>query len=314
MEPEIHTSSPSGVTSPPRPSSGEVLAHGLAVDEPPVPLSPAFVPAVTPSPGSHNGHANGTHVNGHANGSGHTNGNGHPVVVVANGHSWPTAVALATSPSIAVASPAEFTESTPGFYLRVGKRCLDVTGALFALIVTSPLMALVALLIKLESRGPILYRSTRIGRNGKPFTFLKLRSMVDGADRHRHHLHHLNECDGPVFKISNDPRVTRIGRLLRTTSIDEIPQFINVLRGEMSLVGPRPPIPDEVSRYEPWQMHRLDVRPGMTCLWQISGRSRIGFQEWMRLDLEYIRHQSLRLDLKILLRTVPAVLSREGAY
>jgi lipopolysaccharide/colanic/teichoic acid biosynthesis glycosyltransferase len=138
--------------------------------------------------------------------------------------------------------------------------------------------------------------------------------MVNGADRHRHGLAHLNETDGPVFKIARDPRVTRVGRFLRTTSIDELPQIINVLRGEMSLVGPRPPIPPEVEQYEPWQLHRLDVQPGLTCLWQISGRSRIGFQEWMRLDLEYIRHRSFGLDMKILLRTIPAVLSREGAY
>jgi exopolysaccharide biosynthesis polyprenyl glycosylphosphotransferase len=199
-------------------------------------------------------------------------------------------------------------------YLRAGKRILDVAGALLALIITSPVLLLAALAIRLESRGPILYRSTRVGRNGRPFTFLKLRSMVHGADRHRHHLKHLNEADGPVFKITNDPRVTRVGRLLRVSSIDEIPQFLNVLRGEMSLVGPRPPIPEEVAQYEPWQLRRLDVRPGITCLWQISGRSRIGFQEWMRLDLEYIRNQSFALDMKILLRTIPAVLSREGAY
>jgi lipopolysaccharide/colanic/teichoic acid biosynthesis glycosyltransferase len=199
-------------------------------------------------------------------------------------------------------------------YLRFGKRFLDVIGALVALVVGAPILLVSAILIKLESPGPVLYRSTRIGRGGRPFTFLKLRSMVDGADRHRQHLNHLNECDGPVFKISRDPRVTRIGRFLRTTSIDEIPQFMNVLRGEMSMVGPRPPIPEEVAHYEPWQMRRLDVRPGITCLWQISGRSRIGFQEWMRLDLEYIKHQSFGLDAKILVRTIPAVLSREGAY
>jgi lipopolysaccharide/colanic/teichoic acid biosynthesis glycosyltransferase len=138
--------------------------------------------------------------------------------------------------------------------------------------------------------------------------------MVHNADQHRHRLSHLNECDGPVFKINRDPRVTRVGRFLRVTSIDEIPQFVNVLLGHMSMVGPRPPIPEEVVQYEPWQLRRLDVRPGITCLWQISGRSRIGFQEWMRLDLEYIRRQSLALDANILIRTVPAVLSREGAY
>jgi lipopolysaccharide/colanic/teichoic acid biosynthesis glycosyltransferase len=138
--------------------------------------------------------------------------------------------------------------------------------------------------------------------------------MVLNADRKKHTVAHMNEAEGPVFKIARDPRITRIGRLLRTTSLDEIPQFYNVLIGDMSLVGPRPPIPSEVSQYEPWQLRRLDVRPGITCLWQISGRSRIGFHEWMRLDLEYIKHQSLALDLKILLRTIPAVLSREGAY
>jgi len=200
------------------------------------------------------------------------------------------------------------------FYLRSGKRMLDVVGAAVLLVITSPLLLLAALAIKLESRGPVLYRSIRVGRGGRPFTFLKLRSMVHGADQHRHRLSHLNECDGPVFKINRDPRVTRVGRFLRVTSIDEIPQFVNVLVGQMSMVGPRPPIPEEVAQYEPWQLRRLDVRPGITCLWQISGRSRIGFQEWMRLDLEYIRRQSFALDFNILVRTLPAVLSREGAY
>jgi lipopolysaccharide/colanic/teichoic acid biosynthesis glycosyltransferase len=201
-----------------------------------------------------------------------------------------------------------------GFYLRHGKRILDVFGALAAMVLLAPVMAVVALAIKLESRGPVFYRSTRIGRNGRAFTFLKLRSMYDGADRERHQLQHLNECDGPTFKISRDPRVTRIGRVLRVTSLDEIPQFLNVLGGDMSLVGPRPPIPEEVEQYEPWQWRRLDVKPGITCLWQISGRSTLSFKEWMRLDLEYIKHRSFWLDLRILLRTIPAVLSREGAY
>jgi lipopolysaccharide/colanic/teichoic acid biosynthesis glycosyltransferase len=199
-------------------------------------------------------------------------------------------------------------------YGKFGKRCVDIVGASFALVATAPLLAFMAVLVKLESPGPILYRSTRLGRGARPFTFFKLRSMVQGADLRRDQLTHLNECDGPVFKICNDPRITRVGRFVRTTSIDEIPQFLNVLRGEMSLVGPRPPIPEEVARYELWQLQRLDVRPGLTCLWQVSGRSRLGFQEWMRLDLEYIRNRSFRLDLKILLRTIRAVLSREGAY
>lgn len=241
------------------------------------------------------------------------NGNGH-TLAAATPAEWMAAAVSAPAATRLEGHVVPAPLARPGFYLRFGKRALDVVGAIFALIVTAPLMAVAAALIKLESPGPILYRSTRIGRDGRPFTFLKLRSMVKGADRHRHRLSHLNECDGPVFKISNDPRVTRVGRLLRTSSIDEIPQFLNVLRGDMSLVGPRPPIPEEVKQYEPWQLRRLDVRPGITCLWQISGRSRIGFREWMRLDLEYIRNQSLRLDLEILLRTLPAVLSREGAY
>jgi len=191
---------------------------------------------------------------------------------------------------------------------------MDVVGAAVGLVLSAPLMLVAAIAIKLESRGPVLYRSTRVGRGGRPFTFYKMRSMVNGADQHRHHLSHLNECDGPVFKISRDPRVTAVGRFLRTTSLDELPQLWNVLRGEMSLVGPRPPIPEEVAHYQPWQMRRLEVRPGLTCLWQISGRSRIGFDEWMRMDLEYIRRRSFRLDLQILMRTIPAVLSREGAY
>jgi lipopolysaccharide/colanic/teichoic acid biosynthesis glycosyltransferase len=232
---------------------------------------------------------------------------------------WMT-VATATPASalphaIAHLAPAQLAPARDrGVYLAFGKRALDLLGAAIALVVSSPLLLLAAAAIKLESRGPVFYKSTRIGRGGRPFTFYKLRSMVNGADRHRHHLTHLNEADGPVFKISNDPRITRIGRFLRSTSIDEIPQFFHVLSGSMSLVGPRPPIPEEIAQYEPWQLSRLDVRPGLTCLWQISGRSRIGFQEWMRLDLEYIKHQSFMLDMKILVRTIPAVLSREGAY
>jgi lipopolysaccharide/colanic/teichoic acid biosynthesis glycosyltransferase len=210
--------------------------------------------------------------------------------------------------------PAYEAPAESGFYLRVGKRLLDIAGSVIALLLTSPLLLLAAILIKLESRGPVVYNSLRIGRGARPFTFYKLRSMVDGAEQHRHTLSHLNESDGPVFKMARDPRVTRIGRLLRVTSVDEIPQLWNVLKGEMSLVGPRPPIAEEVVQYEPWQLRRLDVLPGITCLWQISGRSRIGFQEWMRLDLEYIKHRSFWLDLKILIRTIPAVLSREGAY
>jgi lipopolysaccharide/colanic/teichoic acid biosynthesis glycosyltransferase len=225
---------------------------------------------------------------------------------------WPAATPAATPVAPAVL-PFETPESH-GAYLRSGNRILDVVASAIALVVLSPVIVLLAIIVRATSRGPVFYRSMRIGRGGRPFTFYKLRSMVKDADLKRQHLSHLNEADGPVFKIARDPRITPIGRFMRSTSLDEVPQFWNVLKGDMSLVGPRPPIPGEVAQYEPWQLRRLDVRPGLTCLWQISGRSRIGFQEWMRLDLEYIRHRSLKLDLKILLRTIPAVLSREGAY
>jgi lipopolysaccharide/colanic/teichoic acid biosynthesis glycosyltransferase len=248
---------------------------------------------------------NGSHPHGYANGHARPRAGAHGA--------WAQPRVVAANPAAAPVLPFE-TPVPDGLYLRFGKRTLDIVGALVALVVSAPVLALLAVLIRLESRGPVFYKSVRIGKGGRAFTFYKLRSMVKDADRNRHTVAHMNEADGPVFKIARDPRITRIGRFLRSSSLDEIPQFYNVLVGDMSLVGPRPPIPGEVSQYEPWQLRRLDVRPGITCLWQISGRSRIGFQEWMRLDLEYIRHQSLGLDLKILLRTIPAVLSREGAY
>ena len=235
-----------------------------------------------------------------------------------NGHARPRLVAtprVATHPGVASVEVVPFETPAPNtLYLRFGKRAFDVLASSIALVLLAPVIAVLAVLVKLSSPGPVFYRSTRVGRGGRPFTFYKLRSMVKDADLKRRNLAHMNEADGPVFKIARDPRITGIGRFMRSTSLDEVPQFWNILKGDMSLVGPRPPIPEEVAQYEPWQLRRLDVLPGLTCLWQISGRSRIGFQEWMRLDLEYIRHQSFRLDLKILLRTIPAVLSREGAY
>jgi exopolysaccharide biosynthesis polyprenyl glycosylphosphotransferase len=200
------------------------------------------------------------------------------------------------------------------FYERAGKRWLDVIGALVLLILTLPVLAIAALAIKLDSRGPVFFRSTRCGRGGEPFSFFKLRSMYSGAHTMRHTLLHLNEVDGPVFKLANDPRITRVGRFIRRTSIDELPQLWNVVRGDMSLVGPRPPIPEEVEQYTPNQMRRLSVKPGLTCLWQVSGRSDLSFDEWVRLDIDYIFHRSFRMDLRILLKTLPAVLSCRGAY
>jgi lipopolysaccharide/colanic/teichoic acid biosynthesis glycosyltransferase len=199
-------------------------------------------------------------------------------------------------------------------YERFGKRLLDLILSGGALLALSPLLLLIAASAKLEDGGPIFYRSTRVGRGGRPFCFWKFRSMIRDAESSRDRLQNLNEVDGPVFKIENDPRITRVDRILRRTSMDELPQFWNVFIGDMSLVGPRPPIAEEVVKYEPWQLRRLSVRPGLTCLWQISGRCRIGFDEWMRLDMEYIDRRSFALDVEILARTIPAVLSGEGAY
>lgn len=200
------------------------------------------------------------------------------------------------------------------FYLKHGKRLGDQIVSLFALVFLSPLFLALAIAIKLDSPGPVLYRSIRVGKGGKTFTFYKLRSMIHGAEQHRHRIAHLNEVTGPVFKIARDPRITRVGRILRRTSLDELPQILNILKGDMTLVGPRPPLPQEVRQYQSWQLRRLSVRPGLTCLWQISGRSRLSFDEWMRLDMEYIARRGFALDLKILVRTIPAVLSGEGAY
>jgi lipopolysaccharide/colanic/teichoic acid biosynthesis glycosyltransferase len=199
-------------------------------------------------------------------------------------------------------------------YRRGGKRALDVAGASIALLFALPVLALAALAVRLDSPGPVFHRAVRVGRNGRKFTFLKLRSMRTGAEELRGLLIHRNIVHGPAFKLHDDPRVTRVGRLLRKTSLDELPQLLHVLSGEMSLVGPRPPFPEEVERYEPWMLRRLSVKPGLTCLWQVKGRSDLPFEEWMRLDLEYADRVALGLDLRILLLTVPAVLTGRGAY
>ena len=199
-------------------------------------------------------------------------------------------------------------------YKRFGKRALDLILGACAFLLAAPLLALSAIAIKIDSPGPVFHRAVRVGRGGRKFTFLKLRSMQVGAEELRGLLLHLNQAEGPAFKLHNDPRVTRVGRWLRKLSLDELPQLVHVLEGHMSLVGPRPPFPEEVERYEPWMLRRLSVRPGLTCLWQVRGRSDLGFTEWMRLDLEYVDRLSLALDLEILARTIPAVLSAKGAY
>jgi len=193
------------------------------------------------------------------------------------------------------------------------KRFLDILGGLVGLVLSLPLFIVVPVRIKLTSRGPVVYRQKRCGLYGRHFTIYKFRSMVDGAEDILWEIKHLSEMNGPVFKMRHDPRVTPLGRFLRKTSIDELPQFYNVLRGDMSLVGPRAPLPEEVSEYTRWQRRRLSVKPGLTCLWQIAGRNEIDFHEWMKLDLKYIDNWSLWLDLKILLLTVPTVLLCRGA-
>jgi exopolysaccharide biosynthesis polyprenyl glycosylphosphotransferase len=194
------------------------------------------------------------------------------------------------------------------------RRILDVVLAAIILLIFGPLLMVpTAILIKLTSRGPVLFKQKRCGLNGRQFVMYKFRSMVDNAEQLRVELESLNEMDGPVFKSSRDPRITIVGRIIRRFSIDELPQIFNVLRGDMSLVGPRPPLPEEVARYERWQRRRLSMKPGMTCLWQISGRNQVSFEDWMKLDLTYIDNWSLLLDLKILLKTVPVVLLGRGA-
>ncbi len=193
------------------------------------------------------------------------------------------------------------------------KRIVDFLVAAGCLILLSPLLPLIAIAVKLTSRGPVFYRQTRCGLFGRRFTLVKFRTMIDGAEDKLWEIRHLNEMSGPVFKMRNDPRVTPLGKYLRKFSLDEIPQFWNVIKGEMSVVGPRAPLPEEVEFYSLRQRRRLSVKPGITCLWQVSGRSEVDFQRWMDLDLQYIDNWSLWLDLSIMLKTIPAVFSGRGA-
>jgi exopolysaccharide biosynthesis polyprenyl glycosylphosphotransferase len=193
------------------------------------------------------------------------------------------------------------------------KRVLDIAISLTFLIPAAPVLLFIGLLVKLTSPGPVFFKQRRSGMNGRVFNMLKFRTMVKDADTMKGELMHLNEVSGPVFKIKNDPRITRLGRMLRKYSLDELPQFINVLKGDMSIVGPRPPIPSEVDDYDIWQRRRLSIRPGITCLWQVGGRNRLDFDNWVKLDLEYIDNWSWTLDFKIMLRTIPAVILGTGA-
>lgn len=206
-----------------------------------------------------------------------------------------------------------FTRTPSDALALAAKRVFDVVMSAAVLAAFSLVLVGIAVAIRLDSPGPVLFRQRRMGRNGREFWMLKFRSMRVDAEETLEALRARNEMSGPVFKMRDDPRVTRVGRWLRRTSFDEFPQFLNVLAGDMSVVGPRPPVPKEVREYKRWQRRRLSVKPGITCLWQISGRNDIGFDRWMELDLEYIDNWSLWGDLAICLRTVPAVLSARGA-
>lgn len=195
----------------------------------------------------------------------------------------------------------------------MAKRALDIMASTLGLIILSPILLVVAILIKLESKGPAIFSQKRIGLNKKEFKMYKFRSMVQNAEELKEKLAKENEMSGPMFKMKNDPRVTKVGRFIRKTSIDELPQLINVLKGEMSLVGPRPSLPKEVSKFEPWMLKRLSVKPGLTCYWQVSGRNNIDFEDWMKLDLQYVNDRSFWLDLKLIFKTAGVLFGDKNA-
>lgn len=195
----------------------------------------------------------------------------------------------------------------------ISKRLIDIVGALIGLSVLSPILIIVGILIKLESKGPIIFSQKRIGLKGKEFKMYKLRSMVVNAEELKGKLADQNEMSGPMFKIKDDPRITNVGKFIRKTSIDELPQLINVLKGDMSLVGPRPSLPKEVEKFEAWMLKRLEVKPGLTCYWQVMGRNNIDFENWMKLDIKYVNERSFWLDLKLIFKTFFVLFGDENA-
>ncbi len=202
---------------------------------------------------------------------------------------------------------------TPDNYLALKiKSAIDYIGAALILVAISPVLLVIALAIKLDDGGPIFFKQIRVGRNGRLFYCWKFRTMLINAEELKDALMEKNEQEGPVFKMKNDPRITKIGHFLRKTSLDELPQFLNVLKGEMSIVGPRPPIPSEVENYERWQRRRLSMKPGITCIWQVSGRNNIPFDQWMRMDMHYIDSWSIELDILLILRTIKIMLVKDG--
>lgn len=194
------------------------------------------------------------------------------------------------------------------------KRIFDVGASFVGLTLLSPVLLAAAIAIKLESKGPIIFSQDRVGLNGKIFKMYKLRSMVSNAEELKEKLLEQNEMSGPMFKMKDDPRITKVGKFIRKTSIDELPQLINVLKGDMSLVGPRPSLPKEVEQFEPWMYERLQVKPGLTCIWQVSGRNNIDFEDWMKLDIKYVRERSLLGDLKLVFRTFFVLFGDKNAH
>ena len=226
---------------------------------------------------------------------------------------FPHLIARATLEEFSHIPLLTFTTKPTNWAALAAKRCVDLLIAWPALVIGLPFWTIIAILIKVDSSGPIFYCQERCGLSGRRFTMYKFRSMVADADARKGDVVEMNELSGPVFKIRKDPRITRVGRILRKTSLDEIPQLLNVIKGDMSIVGPRPAIPSEVDKYERWQRRRLSMKPGLTSLWVIRGRNNIPFEQWMHFDLEYIDNWSLSLDLIILLKTVPVVLTARGA-
>ena len=195
-------------------------------------------------------------------------------------------------------------ETTNNITYKFIKRTIDIIGSIIGLVVLSPILLIVIVAIKIESNGPVVFSQERVGYKGKKFKMYKFRSMVQNAEELKDRLKSQNEMDGPMFKMKNDPRVTKVGRIIRKTSLDEIPQLVNVLKGDMSLVGPRPSLENEVEEFEDWMLRRLDVKPGLTCYWQVSGRNDIDFRDWMKLDIKYVDEQNILVDIKLILKTV----------
>lgn len=206
-------------------------------------------------------------------------------------------------------------ESTRGFsFYEVIKRVIDVVCSFVGVLVLSPLFVVIAIIIKFTSKGPVFFSQKRVGRDGKEFKMYKFRSMVVNAEELKEKLAAQNEMSGPMFKMKDDPRVTKVGKFIRKTSIDELPQLLNVLKGDMSLVGPRPSLPKEVAQFEDWMYRRLEVKPGLTCYWQVSGRNNIDFEDWMKLDIRYVDERNLWIDIKLIFKTVGVLFGDKNAH